>query len=608
MATAEDIKARSEGGAGRPLFAADAIHVYKRILAYVLPYWRLAVVAVIAMILAAAGNAAFAWIVQPLVDGTFIERDPQARIWVPLAVVGIFLFHGMTMFASDYTVAWVGRNVVADMRFDLFRKYLELPSSFFDKGALGFLKAKLTYNVEQVANAASKALVTLIRDTFTVVFLIAYMIWLGGWLAVVFLVVAPVVGGIILGANRRFRKIATRMQNAIGGIGQVAEDTLRGHSEVKVFGGVDYESERFHRINERHKRQQLRYTAVKAISQPLAQLAAVVALAFVLFLATSETVTETISPGGLLSFITAMTMLLNPIKRIVKVNSEIQRAISGGESLFEVLDLESEPDHGDVPLSRAEGYVVCDQVCFRYESSATLVLENISFEIRPGETVALVGRSGSGKSTIASLLPRFYEPTDGCICLDGRSIEEYRLADLRAQIALVTQQVVLFNDTVANNIAYGMPERATREQLAEAARAADALDFIEALPQGFDTLIGDDGVMLSGGQRQRLAIARALLKDAPILILDEATSALDTESEQTIHHALDNLMRSRTTLVIAHRLSTIENADRIVVLDRGHIVETGTHTELLARNGHYAFLHGQQFREPGTPAPAGLEG
>ena len=329
----------------------------------------------------------------------------------------------------------------------------------------------------------------------------------------------------------------------------------------------------------------------------MVQMVAVIALAFVLFITTSDAVMETISPGGLLSFITAMTLLLSPLKQIVKVNSEIQRAIAAGESLFEVLDLPSERDEGDVPLERATGHVVYDHVDFRYQASGTWVLQDIAFEIRPGETVALVGRSGSGKSTIASLLPRLYEPTEGAIRLDGHSIDAYRLADLRNQIALVTQQVVLFNDTVANNIAYGMPEKATPEQLEEAARSANALGFIQALPDGFDTVIGDDGVMLSGGQRQRLAMARALLKDAPILILDEATSALDSESEQAIQDALDQLMKSRTTLVIAHRLSTIEDADRIVVLDGGKIVETGTHTALLARNGHYAFLHGQQFQD-----------
>lgn len=575
----------------------QSLLVYRRLLNYLRPYWRLGIMAILAMIFAAAGQAAFAWIVQPLVDGTFIEQDPAARTWVPLAIVGIFLFQGVTMFASDYTVAWIGRNVVADLRQDVFEKYLVLPSSFFDRGSLGFLKAKLTYNVNLVAKAASQAIVTLVRDTLTIIFLVGYMVWLGGWLALIFLIVLPLLSALVLWANKRFRRIARRMQTSVGGIGQVAEDTLRGHAEVKIFGAADDEARRFRRINDKHKKQQLRYTAVKASSQPLVQLVAVVALAVVLYLTTMDTVMEAISPGGMLSFITAMALMMAPLKRVVKVNAEIQKAIAAGESLFMVLDEEPEPDDGGVPLNRTDAHVQYENVYFRYQDDKPFVLKHISFEIRPGETVALVGRSGSGKSTIASLLPRFYEPTDGCIRLDGRPIDEYRLRELRSQIALVNQQVVLFNDTIANNIAYGMADNATREQLEEAARSAFALDFIRALPAGFDTVIGDDGVMLSGGQRQRLAIARALIKDAPILILDEATSALDAESEQVIQDALAKLMQTRTTLVVAHRLSTIEGADRIVVLDGGNIVESGTHHELLARNGHYAFLHGQQFEE-----------
>ncbi len=591
------IKAEIKSASGRPIIAAESLRIYGRIFSYVKPYWRLAVMAVIAMILAAAGQAGFAWIVQPLVDGTFIEQDPSARLWVPAAMVGIFIFHGLTMFASDYTMAWIGRNVVADMRQHVFEKYLTLPTAYFDRGALGFLKARLTHNVGQISTAASQSVVTLIRDSFTIIFLVGYMIWLAGWLTLVFLALAPFLALIVLWANRRFRKIARRMLNTVGGIGQVAEDTLRGHLEVKVFGSASQEAARFRYVNDMHKRQQLGYVFVKAMSQPMVQFVAIIALAVVLYLATMDAVMQSVSPGGILSFITATALMLAPLKRIVKVNSEIQKALAAGETLFEILDTEPEPDNGTVPLDRAEGHIAFENVYFRYETSADDVLRDISFQIRPGEIVALVGRSGSGKSTIASLLPRFYEPHAGSIKLDGRSITDYPMADLRRQMAFVTQQVVLFNDTLANNIAYGMTEKATEEQLRHAAGQANALDFIEALPHGFDTLIGDNGVMLSGGQRQRIAIARALIKDAPVLILDEATSALDTESEQMIQEALDHLMKSRTTLVIAHRLSTIEHADRIVVIERGEIVEVGTHKELLDMEGHYALLHSRQFAD-----------
>ncbi len=597
MTQIANIKSELKNTSDRAFGTAESLQLYRRILQYVRPYWGLAVLAILAMILAAAGQAAFAWIVQPLVDGTFIEQDPQARTWVPTALVGIFLFHGLSMFASDYLMASVGRNVVADLRQDVFEKYLVLPTAYFDQGSLGFLKAKLTYNVNQVADAASKSVVTLVRDTFTILFLIGYMVFLAGWLTLIFFALAPLLAQIILSANRRFRKISRRLQNTVGGIGQVAEDTLRGHAEVKVFGGTEYEIQRFREVNEKNKRQQLRYTMVRSMSQPMVQLVAVVALAVVLYLTTMDVVMQTVTPGGILSFITATALMMAPLKRVVNVNSEIQKALAAGESLFEVLDLEPEPDFGTVALDRAEGHVSYEHVYFHYHGSDEDVLRDISFEIRPGETVALVGRSGSGKSTIASLLPRFYEPRKGSITLDDRLITEYPLKDLRRQIAIVTQQVVLFNDTIANNIAYGMAGPATPERLREAARLANALDFIEVLPEGFNTMIGENGVMLSGGQRQRLAIARALMKDAPILILDEATSALDTESEQLIQSALDRLMRSRTTLVIAHRLSTIEHADRILVIDRGQILESGTHNELLALNGDYALLHNRQFRD-----------
>jgi len=575
----------------------DALQLYRRIFEYVRPHWRLGVIAIAFMIVAAAAQAAFAWIVQPLVDGTFIERDPAARLWVPIGLVAIFLFHGLTMFASDYTVAAVGKRVVREIRQATFEKYLRLPTGYFDSASPGMLLAKLTYNVNAIASAASKAIVTLVRDTFTIIFLLAYMIYLSAWLTLIALLLGPAIFGLITLANRRFRKTARRVQHSVGEFAQVAEDGIRAHTEIKIFGAAEREAERFRRINERNRRQEMKYVAIKAITQPLVQFLAVIALAVVLFLATSDRVMDELTPGGLLSFITAMLLLMPPLKQLVGVNSQIQRALAASESVFEILDHPSEVDEGGRPLPRARGEIRFDDVTFGYQPDQP-VLQNINLEIRSGQTVALVGRSGSGKTTLARLLPRFYEPQQGVITLDGHPIREYRLADLRAQIALVSQGIVLFNASVAENIAYGAPESPALELLEQAARDANALDFIRNLPQGFDTLIGENGVMLSGGQRQRIAIARALISNAPLLILDEATSALDSESERQIQEALERLMRGRTTLVIAHRLSTIENADVIVVMDHGRIVEQGPHAELLSRGGLYADLHRKQTREP----------
>ncbi|WP_018948055.1 lipid A export permease/ATP-binding protein MsbA [Thioalkalivibrio sp. ALMg11] len=585
--------------------AGESWTLYKRIFAFVKPYWRLGVLAILAMILAAMGQTAFAWVIQPLVDGTFIEQDPGARLWVPAALIGIFLFHGLTTFASDYSVAWIGRKVVKDIRQAVFEQYLRLPSSFFDQNSPGTLLAKLTYNVTQISAAASKAIVVLIRDSFTVLFLLAYMTYLSGWLVLIVFTVAPMVGLVITGANRKFRKISRRMQRSTGDYAQIAEDGIRGQAEVKIFGATDYEARRFEQTNEKFHQQAMRHKAVQAAAQPLSQLGAIIALAVIVYLATMDLVLETITPGGMVSFIVAMVLMLPSIKRIVGVNAEIQKALAAGESVFEVLDTPPESDHGQRPLERAKGHIEFRHVGFRYPTSHERVLKEINLTVKPGQTVALVGRSGSGKTSLARLLPRFYEIEEGEIQLDGHPIQEYRLRDLRAQMALVSQNVVLFNDTLGHNIAYGLEHEPSLEQLRDAARAANALDFIEELPDGFDTVVGENGIMLSGGQRQRVAIARALLKDAPILILDEATSALDSESEQKIQNALERLMENRTTLVIAHRLSTIESADHIVVLDRGQVVEAGSHAELLAQNGHYATLQQVQFDE--EPATTGTE-
>lgn len=576
---------------------ASSNALYGRILSYGRRYVRLALLAVVCMVLAAATKVSFAWIVQPLIDGTFIERDPATRRWIPFGLVGLFLLHGLMQFASAYSVATVGKRVVRDLRQDLFGRYLTLPSAFFDKAAPGELLARLTYNVNEIANAAAQAVLILIRDTFTIIFLVGYMIVLSPWLTLITLAIGPPILIVINLANRRFRKTARRVQESVGQFAQVAEDSIRGQSEIKLFGTQAREAARFEAINERNRRQEMRYIAIKSIAAPATQFVAIIGLALVLFLATSDTVMETLSTGALLSFVTSMLLMLPSLKRIVTVNSEIQKALAAAESAFAILDAPPEQDSGDLRIDRAAGRVQFESVSFGYRAEAP-VLREINLHIEPGQTVALVGRSGSGKSTLASLLPRLHDPDQGTILLDGQPLAAYRLDDLRRQIAMVSQQVVLFNDSVANNIAYGQDGPVDRVRLEAAARDANALDFIRALPDGFETLIGENGVMLSGGQRQRLAIARALMKDAPILVLDEATSALDTESERLIQDALNRLIAGRTTLVIAHRLSTIEHADLIAVLDDGAIVELGTHRELLGRGGDYARLHARLDAEP----------
>lgn len=579
------------------LSTADARAIYRRLLTHVRPYWRMFALSIFGMLVFAATEPLFAAMMKPLIDGSFVERNEDVVRLMPLLLVALFVVRGIAGFINTYFLSWVGRRVVADLRREMFAHLLRAPTRYFDSNGSGHLLAKLTYNVENVSTAATSAITTIVRDGFTVIGLMLYMLYLNAGLSVIFLVIGPVMAGAVKYATKRFRHHSRRIQDRVGDLTQVAQEAIDAHRVVKAFGGQAREAAHFNAINEKTRSLQMKMIATEAASVPLVQLISAAAIAVVVYLSTMQGLKENISVGAFMSFVVAMGLLLPPVKRLTSVNAQLQRGIIAAESLFELLDAEEEDDRGTRTLARAEGRIEYRDVSHLYTPDKAPAIERLSLNIAPGETIALVGQSGSGKSTLANLLPRFYDPTAGEIRIDGIPIRDLTLASLRAQLSLVSQDVVLFNDTIANNIAYGCAEPPTLTELERVATSAHALDFIRDLPQGFDTLVGDRGVLLSGGQRQRLAIARAMLKDAPILILDEATSALDTEAERHIQAALEKLMAQRTTLVIAHRLSTIENADRILVMQAGRIVEQGHHAALLALGGYYARLHRLQFHD-----------
>jgi len=571
--------------------------IYRRLLSYVKPYWRMFALSIGGMLVFAATEPLFAAMIKPLLDGSFVDRDPAVVRLMPLVLVGIFVVRGFAGFVNTYCLSWVGRRVVADLRQQMFDHLLRSPTRYFDSNSSGQILAKLTYNVEYVATASTSAVTTLVRDGFTAIALLSYMLYVDAALSAIFLLIGPVMAFSIKYATKRFRNYGKRIQERIGSLTHVAQEVIDGHRVVKAFGGERHESAEFSRLNEKTRSLQMKIVAVESVSVPLVQILSAIAIGIIVYLSTLQGLRNDITVGTFMSFIVAMGLMLPPVKRLASVNSQLQRGIVAAASLFELLDGESEDDTGNRTLTRAKGQVEYRQLTHVYDPDKGAVIHDLNLSIAPGESVALVGRSGSGKSTLASLLPRFYDVTEGAILIDGIDIRELTLASLRAQISLVTQDIVLFNDTVANNIAYGTEADVPLAELRRVAEAAHALEFIEALPEGFDTLVGDRGVLLSGGQRQRIAIARAMLKDAPILVLDEATSALDTEAERHIQAALAELMANRTTLVIAHRLSTIEHVDRIVVLDDGRIVEQGPHAELLNKGGYYTRLHGMQFHD-----------
>jgi subfamily B ATP-binding cassette protein MsbA len=575
----------------------SAVQLYKRLLHYAKPYWRAFIAVIVAMVVYSATEAGVAMIMKPLMDEGFVGRDPDVIQLLPLAIIGLFIVRGLADFFTTYGLGWIARNVIKTLREQMFNKLLTLPAGFYDHSTSGQLMSKLLYDVEQVASAATDAVLTIIRDSLTIIGLLAWMLYLSGFLSLLILITVPFIALLVYYVSIRFRRISKHIQNSMGDVSHVSGEIIEGHREVKTFGGQDYESKRFDRVNQHNRRQQMKKIATDAISQPLTALIAAVGMALVIYIATLPRMLDEITVGDFISFVTAMMMLLTPMKRLTKVNAKLQAGIAAAESIFRLLDERPEIDDGPRSMSRADGHIEYRDVSFSYMPDKGNVLKDVSFEACPGQTVAFVGHSGSGKTTLVSLLARFYNATQGQILIDGVDIKQLKLADLRRQISLVNQQVVLFNDTIANNINYGQAGDVSEQAVIEAAKSAHAWDFIQRLPDGLQTEVGENGVLLSGGQRQRLAIARALLRDAPILILDEATSALDSEAERHIQAGLEALMQQRTTLVIAHRLSTIENADLIVVMHNGEVMETGSHQELLDRGQHYAELHRLQFQE-----------
>ena len=571
--------------------------VYRRLLRYIQRYWKVLTVSLISMCIAALTEAAFARLLKPLIDGGFVDKDPAAVRWVPLAIIGVFLLRGVTSFINEYTASWLTGRLVQTLREEMFVKLLRLPVSFYDREQSGRLISRIASDVNQVTEAGFNVITVAVKDGVTTLGLLALLLYTDWQLTLICFVVMPAVTACMHFVGKRLRGLARENQLRMGQMVQVVSEAIDGRKVVKIYGGEQYEAGRFHEAADALRRNQVKQSAASSANTGVTQLMIACALAAILYFAALRAQHGGFSAGDFMSFLTAMMLLFAPIKRITGISQALQRGLAAAETIFQFLD-EPEEKQAGLPLaSKTRGQLELQQLSFRYPGSERVALRDITLTLNAGETVALVGSSGSGKTTLASLVPRFYEPDSGQLLLDGVPLADYALPALREQIALVSQDVVLFNGTVAANIAYGALDKVDREQIIEAARAANALDFIEALPDGFDTEIGENGTRLSGGQRQRLAIARALLKNAPLLILDEATSALDTESERLVQAALDNLMKNRTTLVIAHRLSTIEQADRIVVMHQGEVVEVGTHHTLLAENGMYAKLHSMQFAD-----------
>ncbi|MBL4820957.1 MAG: lipid A export permease/ATP-binding protein MsbA [Gammaproteobacteria bacterium] len=571
-------------------------HLYKRLLTYIKPHLPAFVISIVGYIIFAATNVATAQWLGWTVDAIEAENFADLRILSPLLCVLIVVVRGIGGVMGSYSITHVANHVVHKLRTEMVQHMLDLPVAYYDRSSAGKLVSKITYDVTQITGAASNALTVTLREGLTVIGLMTALLIADWKLSLTFLVIAPLVGKTVGAATKRFRKYSTQMQDSMGDVTQITNEAIKGSQVIRTFGAKDFISQRFNKVSERNRRQNMKMALTRAISTPFIQFLVSIALAVLIWLAMSPSFFADKTAGDFVAFLTMAGLLAKPIRQLSQVNAVIQRGISAAESIFNLLDEPPEIDDGDFHVDRARGKLEFRNVGFSYGKDIP-ALHDISFTAEPGQVIALVGKSGSGKSTLVSMIPRFYDVNSGQILLDDVPLSAYALRDLRNQISLVTQQVVLFNGSVAENIAYGIDKRAVQDKIVSAARSAHAMEFIERLPEGLDTEVGDDAAQLSGGQRQRLAIARALLKDAPILIMDEATSALDSESEQHIQQALKTLMQGRTTIVIAHRLSTIESADLILVMDDGRIVESGNHARLLELNKQYAKLHRMQFTD-----------
>lgn len=583
-------KSAARRAKGKAAHIPNAKVLYLRLFRYAWHYKTVFLFGILALVVLSATNTAFLATIKQVTDEGFVKQSAEKIAYLPFMLFGLMALRALSGFISGFAMRWVARRIVEDLRLDAFRKLMTLPISFFDGQSAGIIVSKLTYDAEQMSSAATRSALTLVRDSLTAIGIVGYMLYLDWRLTLIFALVAPIMAFYLSRMTPKLRSAGKQVQESVGEMTKVAEEAISGQRIVKIFGASAYENERFAKVAGKNRHMQIRLARISGLNSMVVELLAAVALGLVVYYAVGR-----FTAGEFAAFVGALLMLITPIKHLTAMNEEVQVALAAAQSVFAVIDVQPELDEGDKTLPRSQGNIEFKHVSLTYNEAKRPALNDISFNIKPGEKLALVGRSGGGKTTLVNLLPRFYELQQGQVLLDGVDIRSLPLANLRQQFSLVSQDVILFNDTVFNNIAYGVLRNASEEEVIKAAIAAHAWDFIQQLPNGLQNEIGDRGVRLSGGQRQRIAIARAILKNAPILLLDEATSALDTESEQHVQAALDTLMQNRTSIVIAHRLSTIENADRIMVMEQGKIVESGTHDRLIAQDGHYAKLYQKQF-------------